>query len=44
MPVLLTLYTPLKDLNINLRRWGTKLTPAFRVGSPRYPRWQACLT
>jgi hypothetical protein len=27
MLVLLTLYTPLKDLNVNLRRWGTKLTP-----------------
>jgi hypothetical protein len=27
MPVLLTLCTLLKDLNVNLRRWGTKLTP-----------------
>jgi hypothetical protein len=26
MPVLLTLHTPLKDLDVNLRRRGTKLT------------------
>ena len=30
MPVLLTLYTLLKDLDVNLRRWGTKLTPYKR--------------
>jgi hypothetical protein len=30
MPVLLTLHIPLKDLNVNLRRWGTKLTPYER--------------
>ena len=30
MPVLSTLHTPLKDLDVNLRRWGTKLTPYER--------------
>jgi hypothetical protein len=30
MLVLLTLRTPLKDLDVNLRRWGTKLTPYER--------------
>jgi hypothetical protein len=30
MPVLLTLRTPLKDLDVNLRRRGTKLTPYKR--------------
>ena len=30
MPVLLILYTPLKDLDINLRRRGIKLTPYKR--------------
>jgi hypothetical protein len=30
MPVLSTLRTPLKDLDVNLRRWGTKLTPYER--------------
>jgi hypothetical protein len=30
MPVLLTLRTPLRDLNVNIRRRGPKLTPYKR--------------
>jgi hypothetical protein len=30
MPVLSTLHTLLKDLDVNLRRWGTELTPYER--------------
>jgi hypothetical protein len=30
MPVLLTLRTPLRDLNVNIRRRGPKLTPYER--------------